>query len=165
MSGVGRCPHCGGRIRPIRVLRVSRSTPYLCPVCGKASVIPPRDGARAVVGWVVAVGIVAAALGYLQVPRVVLFLFCASAALMFPLIFARSAATNPNPRVVDCIAGALVPNASTRASLPHVVGLTFATDETHGIPGIDRQRDCVRGDECDEPYMECDFPFGERGKT
>ncbi len=44
---------------------------------------------RIVLGWVVAVGVPAAVLDYLQSPRVILFLFCAGAAAMFPLIFAR----------------------------------------------------------------------------
>jgi len=45
------------------------------------------------------------------------------------------------------------------------MGLTFAKDETRGIPGIDRQRDGIGGDDCEELSMERDFLLRERGET
>jgi hypothetical protein len=42
-----------------------------------------------VLGWVVAIGVSAAVLDYFQLPRVGLFLYCAGAVALFPLVFAR----------------------------------------------------------------------------
>lgn len=45
------------------------------------------------------------------------------------------------------------------------MGLTFAGDEARCIPGIDRQRDGIGGDECEEPRMKCDVLIRKRVKT
>lgn len=89
MRTLGVCPHCSTRIRPWRVLLISRRTPYKCPSCGGEAVIARRSGMSAVVAYVAVLAIPLVALDYLGVPRVALFAACAAGALAIPIVFAR----------------------------------------------------------------------------
>ncbi len=85
----GVCPHCKRGIHTLGVLRISRRAPYRCPMCGGLSVISPQNGIWLMLGWSLAVGLLGAGLEYLYASSILLFLFCAVASCLLPLIFAR----------------------------------------------------------------------------
>jgi hypothetical protein len=95
-STLGVCPHCRARIQPLRVLRITRATPYKCPSCEGTAVILPRSGMTTVLAYVVALAIPLFALDYLGVSRLALFAACAAAAVAMPLVFARFCRFEPS---------------------------------------------------------------------
>lgn len=89
MNLAGVCSHCKHGIHALGVLRISRRTPYRCPACGGLSVTSPKSGIWLILGWSLVVALLGAGLERLYASSLLLFLLCAIASCLLPLIFAR----------------------------------------------------------------------------
>ena len=89
MNALGKCPHCGERISPWRLLRVSRATPYACDKCGGQATVAAPSGRRAVLVYVAAMALPPLLLFGLGASDLVLYVAATAAALLIPVFLAR----------------------------------------------------------------------------